>query len=292
MSVVIRLMRAGAKKRPFYRMVAADSRRQRDGRFLEILGHYNPLTQPYELVVHKDRVENWLSQGRPAFRAGGVAAALARHPAPSRAGRRSRTARRPKPAAKRRRRRPQARASRASSRHARSKKRQAREGGEGEEGGPRRREPRRLRPPAALGDRAGVSLVSLPWVCGRDRGADRARPRQRAARAQALIEAGNQAYRTGDYRLAARRYAAAAVLDKDDPAAYFGMGMALQKLGRDEEARAAYTPRPGAGASSSADPWRPRPRAPSSNRSLLEARRCTISSSCARIASGWKPASP
>ena len=63
MSVVIRLMRAGAKKRPFYRMVAADSRRQRDGRFLEILGHYNPLAQPYELVVHKDRVEVWLAKG-------------------------------------------------------------------------------------------------------------------------------------------------------------------------------------------------------------------------------------
>ena len=63
MSVVIRLMRAGAKKRPFFRMVAADSRRQRDGRFLEILGHYNPLTQPYELVVHKDKVENWISKG-------------------------------------------------------------------------------------------------------------------------------------------------------------------------------------------------------------------------------------
>ena len=63
MSVVIRLMRAGAKKRPFYRMVAADSRRQRDGRFLEILGHYNPLTQPYELMVHKDRVQLWLDRG-------------------------------------------------------------------------------------------------------------------------------------------------------------------------------------------------------------------------------------
>jgi Flp pilus assembly protein TadD len=63
---------------------------------------------------------------------------------------------------------------------------------------------------------------------------------ERAARAQSLIEAGNLAYRTGDYRLAARRYAAAAVVRKDDPAAYFGMGMALSKLGRDEEARAAY----------------------------------------------------
>src|SRR5262249_12140685 len=63
MSVVIRLMRAGAKKRPFYRVVAADSRRQRDGRFLEILGHYNPIAQPFELVIHKDRVESWLSKG-------------------------------------------------------------------------------------------------------------------------------------------------------------------------------------------------------------------------------------
>jgi small subunit ribosomal protein S16 len=63
MSVVIRLMRAGAKKRPSYRVVAADSRRQRDGRFLEILGHYNPLAQPYELRVHKDKVEKWLNRG-------------------------------------------------------------------------------------------------------------------------------------------------------------------------------------------------------------------------------------
>ena len=63
MSVVIRLMRAGAKKRPFFRMVAADSLRQRDGRFLEILGHYNPVSQPYELVVHKDKVEAWIARG-------------------------------------------------------------------------------------------------------------------------------------------------------------------------------------------------------------------------------------
>ena len=63
MAVVIRLMRAGAKKRPFYRMVAADSRRQRDGRFLEILGHYNPIARPFELVVHKDKVESWIAKG-------------------------------------------------------------------------------------------------------------------------------------------------------------------------------------------------------------------------------------
>ncbi len=66
MSVVIRLMRAGAKKRPSYRLVAADSRRQRDGRFLQILGHYDPIPkseQGYELVLQKDLVQKWLDQG-------------------------------------------------------------------------------------------------------------------------------------------------------------------------------------------------------------------------------------
>ena len=61
-----------------------------------------------------------------------------------------------------------------------------------------------------------------------------------AQRAQALIDSGNQAFRGGNYGLAARRYAAAAVERQDDPAAYYGMGMALSKLGRDEEARKAY----------------------------------------------------
>ena len=86
MSVVIRLMRAGAKKRPFYRVVAADSRRQRDGRFLEILGHYNPLTQPYELRVHKDKVEKWLSRGaQPSEQAASLlrSIGIAQVPAPS-----------------------------------------------------------------------------------------------------------------------------------------------------------------------------------------------------------------
>src|SRR5437867_7778189 len=63
MSVVLRLMRAGAKKRPFYRVVAADSRRQRDGRFLEIVGHYDPLRAPAELVLEKDQVQKWLAHG-------------------------------------------------------------------------------------------------------------------------------------------------------------------------------------------------------------------------------------
>jgi small subunit ribosomal protein S16 len=61
--VVLRLMRAGAKKRPFYRIVAADSRRQRDGRFLEILGHYNPIPKPHELVLKQEKIEKWLEQG-------------------------------------------------------------------------------------------------------------------------------------------------------------------------------------------------------------------------------------
>ncbi|MBI1796832.1 MAG: tetratricopeptide repeat protein [Candidatus Eisenbacteria bacterium] len=60
------------------------------------------------------------------------------------------------------------------------------------------------------------------------------------ARSQALIDSGNQAFSAGNYGLAARRYAAAAVIKQDDPAAYYGLGMALSKLGRDEDARAAY----------------------------------------------------
>jgi Flp pilus assembly protein TadD len=61
-----------------------------------------------------------------------------------------------------------------------------------------------------------------------------------AARAQMLIDAGNTAFHAGDYSLAARRYAAAAVVRRDDPVAWFGLGMALTRLGRDEDARAAY----------------------------------------------------
>lgn len=60
------------------------------------------------------------------------------------------------------------------------------------------------------------------------------------ARSQALIEVGNTFYRAGDATTAAKRYAAAVVVKPDDPAAHFGLGMALTKLGRDEEARQAY----------------------------------------------------
>ncbi len=60
------------------------------------------------------------------------------------------------------------------------------------------------------------------------------------ARSQELIDAGNALYRAKDFSGAAKRYAAAAVVKPDDPAAYYGMGMALSRLGRDEEARTAY----------------------------------------------------
>ena len=59
-------------------------------------------------------------------------------------------------------------------------------------------------------------------------------------RAQALVDSGNSAYRAADYTTAAKRYAAAAVVNPDDPAAFYGLGMALSKLGRDDEARVAY----------------------------------------------------
>ena len=61
MAVTIRLARAGAKKSPFYRLVAADSRFPRDGRYLEKLGTFNPMNK--ELELSKDRVQHWLDQG-------------------------------------------------------------------------------------------------------------------------------------------------------------------------------------------------------------------------------------
>ena len=63
MAVRIRLRRMGAKKRPFYRFVAADSRYARDGRFLETLGYYNPMERPAKLVVKEESVFKWLKEG-------------------------------------------------------------------------------------------------------------------------------------------------------------------------------------------------------------------------------------
>ena len=61
--VKIRLMRAGSKKRPFYRIVAADSRSPRDGKFLEILGYYDPRKSPHVLEVNTERVNDWVGKG-------------------------------------------------------------------------------------------------------------------------------------------------------------------------------------------------------------------------------------
>lgn len=61
--VKIRLARGGRKKRPFFRIVAADSRMKRDGRFLEVLGHYNPISNPKELKINTERVDYWISEG-------------------------------------------------------------------------------------------------------------------------------------------------------------------------------------------------------------------------------------
>ena len=63
MSVKIRLARHGAKKRPFYRIVVADNESPRDGRFLEIVGTYNPLPDPAEISIKEDRVQYWMGQG-------------------------------------------------------------------------------------------------------------------------------------------------------------------------------------------------------------------------------------
>jgi small subunit ribosomal protein S16 len=61
--IKLRLRRMGAKKKPSYRIVVADARAKRDGRFIEIVGHYNPLTEPTTLVLDGERARYWLSQG-------------------------------------------------------------------------------------------------------------------------------------------------------------------------------------------------------------------------------------
>lgn len=63
MSVKIRLTRMGSKKKPFYRVVVVDSRVKRDGKYIEAVGTYNPVTQPMAINIKEDRVEEWLGQG-------------------------------------------------------------------------------------------------------------------------------------------------------------------------------------------------------------------------------------
>ena len=103
MAVVIRMMRAGAKKRPFYRVVVADSRRQRDGRFVEILGHYDPIAKPFAVQIDEERIKGWIALGaRPSeqvaslLRRQGIVAAR-----PSRAAKPASPAAAEKPAARR-----------------------------------------------------------------------------------------------------------------------------------------------------------------------------------------------
>ncbi|PWT85965.1 MAG: 30S ribosomal protein S16 [Blastocatellia bacterium] len=81
--LAIRLRRAGSKKRPFFRVVVADSRAARDSSFVEILGHYNPRMKPAVVEVNRDRIDHWLKLG--AQPSDSVRTLIARHLTPKRA---------------------------------------------------------------------------------------------------------------------------------------------------------------------------------------------------------------
>ncbi len=78
MAVKIRLARHGAKKAPFYRVVAADGRSRRDGRFLEIIGRYDPRTEPSTVELDLDKVDAWLAKGAQPTEAAEKLIAIAR----------------------------------------------------------------------------------------------------------------------------------------------------------------------------------------------------------------------
>ena len=63
MAVKIRLRRMGAKKAPFYRIVVADSRSPRDGRFIEEIGYYNPIVKPVDVKINEEKATEWLNKG-------------------------------------------------------------------------------------------------------------------------------------------------------------------------------------------------------------------------------------
>ncbi|MBE6634513.1 MAG: 30S ribosomal protein S16 [Ruminococcaceae bacterium] len=63
MAVKMRLRRMGAKKAPFYRVIVADSRSPRDGRFIEEIGYYNPLTNPVDIKIDAEKAKKWLGNG-------------------------------------------------------------------------------------------------------------------------------------------------------------------------------------------------------------------------------------
>lgn len=75
--LAIRMRRMGSKKRPYFRVVVTDSTAARDGRFVEVLGHYNPRTKPATVKIDRERVQHWIKQGaRPSDT---VRTLLARH---------------------------------------------------------------------------------------------------------------------------------------------------------------------------------------------------------------------
>ena len=79
--LAIRLRRVGSKKRPYFRVVVTDSQSPRDGRFVEVLGHYNPRTKPETLDLNRERLQHWLGVGaRPSD---SVRTLVARMPAPA-----------------------------------------------------------------------------------------------------------------------------------------------------------------------------------------------------------------
>lgn len=63
MAIKLRLTRMGSKRRPFYRIVAVDSQNRRDGRALDFLGHYNPMVDPAEITINKEKVQKWMDRG-------------------------------------------------------------------------------------------------------------------------------------------------------------------------------------------------------------------------------------
>ncbi len=63
MAVKIRLTRMGRKKKPFYRIVAANSEARRDGKFLDVVGTYDPMQEPAAITLHQDKLQHWLAQG-------------------------------------------------------------------------------------------------------------------------------------------------------------------------------------------------------------------------------------
>jgi small subunit ribosomal protein S16 len=90
MSVIIRLTRMGAKKKSFYRLVAADSRFPRDGRFIEVLGTYDPNLNPPAIKLNREKVETWVNRGahlsptvKSLLKKGGISIQPAKKAAPA-----------------------------------------------------------------------------------------------------------------------------------------------------------------------------------------------------------------